>query len=64
MLELHEGQVVLVREEVVLGVNDFLDDLQLDGALRFARRCKVPFTDSNPDLGYDQAEKVCLVLLI
>ncbi len=57
LLELDEGQVVLVGKEVVLRVNDLLDNLELDGSLGFARRGKVPLADSNPDLWNDQAER-------
>jgi hypothetical protein len=50
-----ELDVELVGEEVVLGVNDLLHDLELDGPLRLARGREVPLADSDTDFGDDEA---------
>ena len=51
LLHADEGEVVLVGEEVVLGVDDLAGDLPLHVREGLARRGKVPLADSHADLG-------------
>ena len=55
LLQPHEGQVVLVGEEVVLGVHHFPRHLPLHVRVRLARRRKVPLADAHADLRNLQA---------
>ena len=50
LLQPHEGQVVLVGEEVVLGVHHLLGHLALHVRVRLARRREVPLADAHADL--------------
>ena len=50
LLQPHERQVVLVREEVVLGVHHLPRHLALDVRVRLAGRREVPLADAHADL--------------
>ena len=49
-VQLQKGQVVLVGEEVVVGVDYFLGDFAFDVLVRFTSRTEVPFSDSHANL--------------
>lgn len=56
-LESHQREVVLVREEVVLGMHDLLGDAALHVGQPFLYRREVVLADSYPDLRRQQTER-------
>ena len=63
LLHADEGEVVIVREEVVLGVHDLSRDLPLHVRVALRGRAEVPLPDSHPDFRNLEARKVAKLFL-